>query len=654
MSKQKKQKKQNKQINIQNKTISIVTPTTKNRTDCIQICLECILNQTYLSKINEWVIVSADKQWVEHDFYDFISGLQKKIHKNAPQLMIVGKFITDSLVKEEAWPSSNNYEAIGYLRNISNRLVSGDFIVCMDDDDYYPPKRVEHAVESLHNSDKDMAGCTKLIMYEMDLNTIYQWKGFGKNHSTNNCMAYKKSYIEKGFEYDSTKTFAEEKSFLDDHKTQMIQLNPEKTVIQMVHKKNTFNKRKLIISNAWMGNKANLYKVSSNPNAFIPKHMLEQYQSVLKPTEEYETNYDIVYYLGLGAPQWSPYDTTLGGSEQAVKYLVESWVSMGYRVAVYGDFKDGVEEETRNDVSNGDYFLYTKFLCSKQYNVLILWRKFGIVPLLSWPVNAKKLYVDLHDNVELTDVFHDNIDKIDKILVRSKYHEQMTCKINKQNNALLKKTLVIKNGVRLDKFQLSTHNYKRDPYRFCWCSCYTRGLAPLLQHVWPIIKQNEPRAEFHIYYGMDGVRDMKFKNAMRSLLQQPGVCDHGRQSVEMVVREKYRSTFHLYFSCTTAETDCISIRESACVGCIPVLSKYNVFGERKGLHLRGNPNDEKDLHAVAHMLIALLHDSSKCQQLREDMQNIDQEVSWLDIARQWPIGPLSNSNLKDKDDSKQQ
>ena len=32
----------------------------------------------------------------------------------------------------------------------------------MDDDDFYPPSRVEHAVEQLLNSDKEIAGLSSL------------------------------------------------------------------------------------------------------------------------------------------------------------------------------------------------------------------------------------------------------------------------------------------------------------------------------------------------------------------------------------------------------------------------------------------------------------------------------------------------------------
>jgi glycosyltransferase involved in cell wall biosynthesis len=38
---------------------------------------------------------------------------------------------------------------LGQKRNIMHSHARGDIIVYMDDDDYYPPERVEHAVDML-------------------------------------------------------------------------------------------------------------------------------------------------------------------------------------------------------------------------------------------------------------------------------------------------------------------------------------------------------------------------------------------------------------------------------------------------------------------------------------------------------------------------
>ena len=123
----------------------------------------------------------------------------------------------------------------------------------------------------------------------------------------------------------------------------MIQLDPLDTIIQMVHFNNTYSKRHLLIRAEWMTpDKKNVSKISSYPNKFIPQKILDKYEQALHYSESTISEYDIVYYLGLGAPIWSPYDKKLGGSEQAVKHLVDAWSNLGYKVAVYGEFSDAV------------------------------------------------------------------------------------------------------------------------------------------------------------------------------------------------------------------------------------------------------------------------------------------------------------------------
>ena len=631
MVKKNKGKKARKALNAINETISILTPTVKSRQSCLFILAECIQKQTYISRIHQWVIISADKDWCKEDFDSFIQTLQSVIPKT---IKIDGKYVTSESAISEGWPVVDDYEAIGYLRNITNIIANGDYIVCMDDDDYYPPKRVEHAVCSLRKSSKEIAGCSAHIIYETDLKLLFQFKRFGPNHSVNNSFAYKKSYIESGALYDSTKKHAEERSFLKDYKVPLIQLDPIHTIIQMVHFNNTYSKRHLLVRAEWMApDKKNVTKISSYPNKFVPQKILDKYQQALNYSDSTISEYDIVYYLGLGAPIWSPYDKKLGGSEQAVKHLVEAWSNLGYSVAVYGEFSEDVTERSVAE-GKGIYLNFSNFKCSTHYKYLILWRRYGTHPIISWPISADYLYLDLHDSIPLTESCLDNLDKVNKIIVRSDFHSNILCAQHKAYD-LNSKMLAIKNGVRVDDFVFKQNDPQRDLYRFCWCSCYKRGLMQILAWMWPIIKRHEPRATFHVYYGMDNVTEEDFKTQMNQLLKQPGVVDHGRQSVDIIIREKQTASFHLYYSKTTAETDCISIRESTSAGCIPIISNYNVFGERDGLKLPGDPGSYADHQKVAFHIKDLLSKPEEIERIRNNM--CGKEVGWDSVSKLWPI-----------------
>ena len=76
---------------------------------------------------------------------------------------------------------------------------------------------------------------------------------------------------------------------------------------------------------------------------YIPDSFLNEYKIALNYVESCVSKYDIVYYCGTNGNIWSPYDNNLGGSEQAVKHLTESWTKLGLNVAVYGEFTPEVK-----------------------------------------------------------------------------------------------------------------------------------------------------------------------------------------------------------------------------------------------------------------------------------------------------------------------
>jgi glycosyltransferase involved in cell wall biosynthesis len=193
-----------------------------------------IQRQQYV-QIKEWVIVEGSQEQVLRD--KNIININEFIDEKMEQTDIEMRFI----VPESIFPLSN-------LRNIGNDHCKGDIIVCMDDDDYYPPSRVPHAVEMLTKYNRLIAGCSGLYMYNYSKEKLYRADGFHNNHSTNNCFAYKKSYLEN-HRYTEGLHYAEESSFTNDFREPMIQLHPEKCIVQTIHKENTVDKTNFLNSN---------------------------------------------------------------------------------------------------------------------------------------------------------------------------------------------------------------------------------------------------------------------------------------------------------------------------------------------------------------------------------------------------------------------
>lgn len=200
--------------------VSVLTPT-YNRRLFLPALVECYLAQTYPKDRMEWLIYDDGEDSVQ-DFFD--AHIKPKV-PNARYIRSETKL------------------KIGAKRNRLNVEAKGDIFVAMDDDDYYPPERVAHAVIALNRDRKiQLAGCSTLYMYYFDTGEIYKFGPLHARHATNGTFAIRKEYA-KTHLYDETVTHAEEKSFLEDYKHPMVQLDPLKVMLVMAHSTNTYDKR---------------------------------------------------------------------------------------------------------------------------------------------------------------------------------------------------------------------------------------------------------------------------------------------------------------------------------------------------------------------------------------------------------------------------
>jgi glycosyltransferase involved in cell wall biosynthesis len=186
-----------------------------------------IQRQEYL-QIKEWIIVEGSQQ-------------QELREKN---IMNINEFINEKMEQtdiEMRFIVPESIVSLSNLRNIGNDNCKGDIIVCMDDDDYYPPTRVPHAVKMLTKYNRSIAGCSAMYIYDYSQDKLYKFHGFHNNHSTNNCFAYKKSYL-KTHRYTENLNYAEETSFTNGFIEPMIQLHPEKCIVVSSHRTNTVEK----------------------------------------------------------------------------------------------------------------------------------------------------------------------------------------------------------------------------------------------------------------------------------------------------------------------------------------------------------------------------------------------------------------------------
>lgn len=201
-------------------SVSLCT-VTYNRAQFLPLLQRHILAQTYPRHRLEWVLVDDSDDGGPEFQPDQAQGL-KIVHRRL-----------------------DRHLPLGEKRNLSHTLCSGDIIVYLDDDDYYPPTRVAHAVERLLGSEALIAGSTILPILFLPERELWIAGPYGSQHATAGTFAFKRQLLEQS-RYDDAKSFAEEKSFLKDYTLPMVQLDPNSTILCIAHDRNTFEKRKLI------------------------------------------------------------------------------------------------------------------------------------------------------------------------------------------------------------------------------------------------------------------------------------------------------------------------------------------------------------------------------------------------------------------------
>jgi glycosyltransferase involved in cell wall biosynthesis len=198
--------------------VSVCTPTF-NRRPFIPYMIKCFEQQDYPKDRIEWIIVD--------DGTDKIGDLVSHI----PQ---VTYFAYDKKM------------VLGEKRNVMNSKTKGDIIVYMDDDDYYPPNRISHAVETLIKTPKAMcAGSSIVFIYFKSLDTIYQFGPYGPRHSTAATFAFRRMLL-KTQKYDDNVAISEEKEFLSNYNIPFVQLDPFKSILVFAHDHNSVNKEMLL------------------------------------------------------------------------------------------------------------------------------------------------------------------------------------------------------------------------------------------------------------------------------------------------------------------------------------------------------------------------------------------------------------------------
>ena len=198
--------------------VSICTPTF-NRRPFIPFMIKCFEQQTYPKDRIEWIIIDDGTDPI----VDLVTHIKQVKYTYYKEKMLLGR-----------------------KRNLMHNKCSGDIIIYMDDDDYYPPERISHAVQTLlDNPTYLIAGSSEMYIYFDSKQKVYRCGPYKEYHSTAATFAFRKELLLET-RFNDENALAEEKHFLKNYTIPLIQLDSLKSIIVFSHKHNSLNKEKLL------------------------------------------------------------------------------------------------------------------------------------------------------------------------------------------------------------------------------------------------------------------------------------------------------------------------------------------------------------------------------------------------------------------------
>lgn len=331
----------------------------------------------------------------------------------------------------------------------------------------------------------------------------------------------------------------------------------------------------------------------------------------------------------------------IGGAETAAARMAGEFAALGYRAVVVSSCAG--MEETIDGVEYLDYENFPAFADTNAVDVFVASR---YISIYDYPIRAAKRYLWAHDIFALGTEYgeHDRVrawyDRLDGIFVLSPWHREFFAR---HHQIPLDKLILTGNGIDAERFERDVPRQRR---RFIYASSPDRGLETLLL-AFPLIRQEFPDAELHVFYGFDnwnkslaGSTDtaaIAHRDRVMRLLVQPGVAVHGRVGQQRLAEEFLRSEIWFYPANFT-ETYCISALEAqmagvACV-CTDLAALSTTVGDR-GVLIPGDPHSREFLMRSLTEVFSLLRDDERRLRLTARGREWARQQTWSNRALQW-------------------
>ena len=378
--------------------------------------------------------------------------------------------------------------------------------------------------------------------------------------------------------------------------------------------------------------------------------------------KETSSGRDLVFSCGNTEHEWSPETLKnkgkgfVGGSEEAVINLSRELAKLGWNVIVYNNcgkkpINDLVTYYDANGVTVHQCVTYRPFwqrnFRDKQ-DVIILWRLPGP---LDTPINASKIFVDVHDSVLPAEEFTPTrLQRLTKVLVKSQFHRSLFPNIPDN------KIAVIPNGIDLSLLE-SDPPIEKDPYLIINTSSADRSMD-VLPKLFKKVKTRVPQARLQWAYGWDVYkayiekrRDNKKLEWMKQTqkeMDEAGIETLGRLT-QTEVGKLYQRASILAYPTECLEIDCISVKKAQAAGCLPVVTDFGALAENAPFAWKVHSTKTKDTWNRPGQIHFGLEDEYSQQEWVDlcikalqsgvpeggEMKEWSRQFEWNEIAARW-------------------
>ena len=198
-------------------SVSVITPT-YNRKYLFDLSIRNFTHTDYPTDKIEWIIIDDSE---EENLKDILPK-----SKNIKYLKL------------------NEKKTIGEKRNIGIENSKNEIIVCMDDDDYYPPMSVKKRVASLIHLNKNLVGCSGLGLLEVNkIISVVSYSSYLEEYYKRffeSTLAFKKSFWEKHKFLDKNKNECE--PLIKNNLLEIEDIHWNEVLVSLHHYKNTNNR----------------------------------------------------------------------------------------------------------------------------------------------------------------------------------------------------------------------------------------------------------------------------------------------------------------------------------------------------------------------------------------------------------------------------